>query len=79
MTMHANIPIAAEHLSEINELKQQVAELRNELLEIKQQEEKTYKMIENIATSQNDLETNVYKCNARLKISSKFLNIEILR
>ena len=37
--------------------------------QMREQQEMTYKMIENIATSQNDLETNMYK--AIMKIYNK--------
>lgn len=45
-----------------------------ELHDVIQQQSKMYEMIENIATSQNDLETNVYK--AIMKLYNKVEKIE---
>jgi len=45
----------------VDELKSEIVQLKNELHEVKSQQEKTYKMVERIATSQNDLETNIYQ------------------
>ena len=41
--------------------------------QMREQQEMTYKMIENIATSQNDLETNMYK--AIMKIYNKLVEV----
>lgn len=62
-----------DNSQEMKELKNQIFELKSELKEIKAHQESTYKMIENIATSQNDLETNVYK--AIMKIYNKIEDI----
>lgn len=61
---HAN-----DQSKQIDELKTQISELKSELSLMYQKQDKTYKMIESIATSQNDLETNVYK--AIMKIYNK--------
>ena len=61
--------VGKDHTEEINSLRQQVSELKSQLQEIKEEQHKTYTMVTNIATSQNDLETNVYK--AIMKIYNK--------
>jgi uncharacterized coiled-coil DUF342 family protein len=71
MNMHESITV--DNSQELTQLKNQMTELKMEIQEIKGQQESTYKMIENIATSQNDLETNVYK--AIMKIYNKIEDI----
>ena len=67
--MTKSSPVIVDNSQELNELRQQVIELKGELHDVREKQEQTYKMIENIATSQNDLETNVYK--AIMKIYNK--------
>ena len=60
--MSSHKSLAIDQAKEITELKSQVASLQAEIKLMREQEDKSFKMLESIATSQNDLETNVYKC-----------------
>ncbi|CAI2361523.1 unnamed protein product [Moneuplotes crassus] len=56
-----NLPTAIDHTQQINELNSQIVDLKGKLEEITLTQLKTFKMVESLATSQNDLETNMYK------------------